>query len=204
VSLFFPPLLRLFGVPGLILLLSSCATQAPRPAPAGGENWKAHRQQLSALENWQARGRIAVQADDDGFSAGFDWTQTGRKYRIRLRGPFGQGALELEGDARGVWLRRSGQATVFATNPDVLLERESGWRLPVLGLNNWLRGLPDSRGEAVIQLDPAGRLASLRQRGWRIEYRKYRGYGEYALPTRLVMQRNGLRVKLLVDTWTLP
>ncbi len=200
----FPPLLRLFGVPGLILLLSSCATQVLRPAPADGEAWKAHRQLLSALENWQARGRIAVQTDDDGFSASFDWTQAGRRYRIRLRGPFGQGALELEGDARGVWLRRAGQTAVFATNPDVLLARESGWRLPVLGLNNWLRGLPDSRGEAAIQLDSAGRLASLQQRGWHIEYRKYRDYREYALPTRLVMQRDGLRVKLLVDAWKLP
>ena len=195
---------RHFAITGLILLLSSCAIQKPLPAPADGVAWKAHRQALTALENWQARGRIAVRTDSDGWSAGFDWTQAGGNYRIRLRGPFGQGALELEGDTHGVWLRRAGQPAVFATDADVLMEQESGWRLPVAGLNYWLRGLPDKQGSTISHLDSAGRLAFLQQRGWQIKYRTYQDYGAVALPTRLALQRDGLRVKVIVDSWELP
>ena len=200
----FPSLLRLFGVPGLILLLSACATQAPVVVPADGEAWKARRQALTALETWQARGRIAVRTDSDGWSAGFDWRQAGADYRIRLRGPFGQGALELEGDGRGVWMKRAGQPPVFSADPEVLLEQESGWRLPVAGLDHWLRGLADNRGDAISQLDATGRLAALHQHGWQIDYRSYRDYGEYTLPSRMELQRDGLRIKVLIDTWTLP
>lgn len=200
----FLPLLRLLGAPGLVLLLSSCATQAPLVDSGDSEAWEARRQALLALETWQARGRIAVRTDSDGWSAGFDWRQASTDYRIRLRGPFGQGALELEGDGRGVWLKRAGQPAVFSVDPEALLQAESGWQLPVDGLDHWLRGLPDSSGNAISRLDAAGRLASLQQHGWQIDYSTYRNYGEYALPARLEMQRNGLRVKVIIDTWELP
>lgn len=199
----FLSLLRLAGVPGLILL-SSCATQAPLVAPGDNEVWEARRQALSELETWQARGRIAVRTDSDGWSAGFDWRQVSTDYRIRLRGPFGQGALELEGNGHGVWLKRAGQPAVFSADPEALLQKESGWQLPLDGLDHWLRGLPDSNDNAVSRIDAAGRLASLQQHGWQIDYRTYRNYGEYILPARMEMQRNGLRVKVIVDAWELP
>ncbi len=200
---FFTSLLRLLAPPGF-MLLSACATPPTIPASPDNAAWQAHRQALLALDNWQARGRIAVRAGEQGWSAGFDWRQAGGDYRIRLRGPFGQGALELEGDATGVWLTRPGQPAVFTTDPESLLEQETGWRLPVAGMDHWLRGLPDDGDDAVLQLDVDGRLAILDQRGWRIRYQAYRDVGGYALPKRLVLQRDGLRIKVLVDSWELP
>ncbi len=184
------------------LLLAACATRPPVAPDAAA--WRAHREALSALHDWQARGRIAVRAGDEGWSAGFDWRQTGTDYRIRLRGPFGQGALELEGNSRGVWLRRAGRPPVFTRAPEFLLERETGWRLPVAGLDHWLRGLPDGSADVETRLDDRGRLARLRQRGWEIRYSRYRDVRGLALPDRLELRRDGLRIKVLVDDWELP
>lgn len=175
----------------------------PLREPAKTGVWQAHQDALSTLLTWQARGRIAVRTDEDGGSASFDWKQAGEKYHIRLRGPFGQGAMELEGNEYGVWLKRAGQTAVFSTQPERLLERESGWRLPIAGLEYWLRGLPDRRGDARPQLNADGHLASLQQHGWQIDYRRYQEVGEYTLPTRLELQRDGLHVKVLVDRWEL-
>ncbi len=194
---------HLFRLFFLTFLLSACATQAPLRPPADAGAWKTHKAAVSALQRWQARGRIAVRTDEDGWSASFDWKQVDGDYRIRLRGPFGQGAMELDGSARGVWLKRAGQPAVFSTRPEILLEQQSGWRLPVAGLDYWLRGLPDREGEADSQLDAAGRLVSLQQHGWQVDYRNYRHYGNYALPTRLDLRRNGVRVRLLIDDWEL-
>jgi outer membrane lipoprotein LolB len=195
---------RLFRILCLVLLLSACATQAPLRVPADAGVWKAHQEAVSALHDWQAYGRIAVRTDEDGWSAGFDWKQTGDDYLIRLRGPFGQGAMELEGNTHGVWLKRAGRPAVFSIHPERLLEQESGWRLPITGLEYWLRGLPDQGSDAQPQLDADGRLASLQQSGWQIDYRRYQDVGQYTLPTRLELQRDGLRVKVLVDNWELP
>jgi len=186
------------------MLCSACATQAPLHAPVDPGEREARRQALLALESWELHGRIAVRAGKDGWSAGFDWRQADKDYRIQLRGPFGQGALKLEGDPRGVWLTRAGQPAVFSTDPEALLEQESGWRLPIIGLARWLRGLPGKQGSAVSQRDTAGRLVSLQQRGWQIDYSDYQSYGDYVLPTRLVLQRQDLRVKVLIDRWELP
>ncbi len=186
------------------MLCTACATQVPRPVPVDPQVQASRHQALLAMDAWQAHGRIAVRAGNEGWSAGFDWQQAGKDYRIQLRGPFGQGALELKGDTRSVRLTRAGQPSVFARDPEALLEQQSGWRLPVTGLVSWLRGLPDDRGNAVSQRDAAGRLVSLLQRGWQIDYSEYRHYGDYSLPTRLVLQRAGLRVKVLIDNWELP
>ncbi|TCK19217.1 outer membrane lipoprotein LolB [Thiogranum longum] len=186
-----------------LLLLSACATQAPLHQPADSGSWEAHKASVAALRDWQVRGRLAVRTDEEGWSAAFDWKQDDDNYRIRLRGPFGQGAIELEGGDTGVWLKRAGRPAEFSTRPEILLEQQSGWRLPVAGLDYWLRGLPDREGDARTRLDAAGRLASLQQHGWQIEYRDYRDYGGYALPARLDLQRDGVHVKLLVDEWEL-
>lgn len=198
-----PQRFHLFRLFFLTLVLSACATQAPLRPPPGSAAWETHKATVSGLQRWQARGRIAVRTDEEGWSAGFDWKQVGMDYRIRLRGPFGQGAMELDGSEHGVWLKRAGQPAVFSNSPEVLLEQQSGWRLPVSGLDYWLRGLPDREGEASTQQDTEGRLASLQQHGWQVDYRNYRRYGDYSLPTRLYLQRGEVHVKLLIDEWDL-
>lgn len=195
---------RYFRILSLSLLCSACATQAPRPVPVDQGEQAARRQALLALDAWQVHGRIAVRAENEGWSAGFDWRQADPGYRIQLRGPFGRAALELKGDARGVWLTRAGQPAVFATGPEMLLYQQSGWRLPVTGLAYWLRGVPDNRSRAISQRDVAGRLTSLQQGGWQIDYSEYQRYGDYDLPTRLVLERENLRVKVLIDRWEFP
>ena len=133
-----------------LLVLSGCATRPP-VSPADSEaNWLAHQAALETLTHWRVQGRIAVRTDSEGWSANFDWKQQGEDYRIRVRGPFGQGAVELHGNGRGVWLKRADQPPVFALNPEALLEQETGWQLPVEGLSSWLRGLPVPGGSRIL------------------------------------------------------
>jgi outer membrane biogenesis lipoprotein LolB len=64
-------------------------------------------------------------------------------------------------------------------------------------------GVPDPAQPANESLDPAQqRLSALTQGGWRVEYQSYEvaGGGE-ALPARMTLQRDTVRVRLLVDDW---
>jgi len=140
----------------------------------------------------------------EGWSASFDWRQRGGNYRIRLRGPFGQGAVELQGGQHGVWLKRADQSAVFAQNPEVLLQQQTGWQLPVSGLIAWLRGLPVSGGDPVIQWDTQGRLLHIGQNGWLIDYQSYLEKGDLSLPKKLRLKRDSVQVRFVVDDWQIP
>ena len=57
---------------------------------------------------------------------------------------------------------------------------------------------------ATEALDPqAQRMSALTQAGWRIDYTEYRAVGADAVPARLTLQRDTVRVRLLVDDWQL-
>lgn len=187
-----------------LLALTACAT---RPAATGAEyeaGWRKHKASLETLDDWQIKGRIAVRSEDDGGSASFDWQQQGDQYRIRLRGPFGQGAVVMNGDADGVWLHRADHSPVFALNPERLLEQQTGWRVPVSGLRYWLRGLPVPDEQHRYQLDNKGYLLDIKQRDWQIDFSNYNAYNALnnrVLPTRLKLHHQPLRVKIIIDAW---
>jgi len=186
------------------LLASACAVRPPVSGTVPESAWLQHRATVEALTDWQVHGRVAVRSDDDGWSADFDWQQRGESYRIRLRGPFGQGGIELHGDSHGVWLNRQDKAPLYARNVEHLLKAETGWQLPVLGLSDWLRGLPVDTQPAALDWDQQGRLQTLQQDGWDIAYGRYRDVGERQLPDKLQLLRDQLRVKVVVDEWQIP
>jgi len=191
-------------LPGL-LLGSGCATHPPvvgEAAPAAV--WRAHRAQVAALGAWRIRGRVAIRQGDDGWNAGFDWQQRQGSYHIRLRGPFGQGVVELKGDSQGAWLHRHGKAPVHARSVEDLMQQQFGWQLPVQGLIDWLRGLPVASQPASFEWDRQGRLSVLQQAGWHIDYSRYRDVSGWQLPDKLQLVHNRLRVKLVIDEWQLP
>ncbi len=184
-----------------VVVLSACATR-PSVSPEDSKaNWLAHQAAVQTLTHWQVKGRIAVRSASEGWTAHFDWEQRGEDYRIRVRGPFGQGAVELQGDGAGVWLKRTDQPPLYALNPEALLEQETGWRLPVGGLSSWLRGLPVPGGEPTIAWDARGRVLEIEQDGWQINYSRYLPQGDLQLPGKFRMTRESLQVKFILDGW---
>lgn len=188
----------------VLLLAGGCATRPPAVAPEAESAWLEHRAALEALRDWQVQGRVALRTETEGWSASFDWQQRGANYRIRLRGPFGQGAVELHGGRHGVWLKRADQPAVFAQNPEVLLHQQTGWQLPVKGLAAWLRGLPVADGDPAVQWDEQGRLLHIGQNGWLIDYQRYLEKGGLALPKKLRLKRDSIQVRFVVDDWQIP
>jgi len=183
------------------LILSGCATR-PAVSPVDAEaSWLARQAILETLTDWRIQGRIAVRTASEGWSAHFDWKQRGEDYRIRVRGPFGQGGVELHGNGQGVWLKREDQPPVFALNPEELLERETGWQLPVAGLSSWLRGLPVPGGQPDIAWDTQGRLLKIEQNCWQISYSRYLVQGDLQLPEKMRLQHDSLQVKFIIDGW---
>jgi outer membrane lipoprotein LolB len=184
-----------------IAALAGCRTLPPAPAP--GQSWEARRPQLQSLQHFVLRGRVAVAAGGEGFNASLRWTQEGSRTQVTLGGPLGVGGAQLtaSGDDLTVITARGERIESAAAHAE--LAARLGFDPPLSSLRYWVLGVPDPAQPANESLDPAQqRLSALTQGGWRVEYQSYEaaGGGE-ALPARMTLQRDTVRVRLLVDDW---
>ena len=184
----------------MVLLLAACA--GPATPPPRGEPWAARQERLRSLTAWHLSGRIGLRTELESWTLGLDWHQQGDRYRIRLSAPLGQGSAVLSGDGESVTLLSSRDPRpLHAGDAEALLRQALGWDLPVSGLRYWVLGLPAGTGEAVLELDAAGRIRRLEEAGWEIDYRRYTRAGDLDLPAKLFLTRDGLEVRIVVQQW---
>lgn len=166
------------------LLLAACATPAFL-VPA------------TSVE-FELSGRIAMQYRDDAGTGNIAWRHGARSDEMLLTTPFGQGIARLARADDEITLTTQDGREFRAADAESLTEQVLGFRLPLLGLADWVRGRPAPAPAPTRQLvDAAGRLAELEQSGWRIEYLEYEG----ALPSRLKLNFPGVELRLAVSEW---
>jgi len=189
---------------GILLILSGCSTTktvTPSTRPAAKVTWAERQSALSQLQSWHLNGKIAVQTSNDSGSASLDWFTSMNRYSISLAGPLGANAMKLTGSAGQVTLQMSDGKRYHASSPEQLLKTQWGFHLPVSSMNYWIRGLPVPGISARSSLDNQGRLATLIQQGYRIDFLSYANFGKWNLPERLSIVSPSLRVKMIVYQW---
>lgn len=198
-----------------VLLLTGCAALPARAPDEVARMWAAHQQALAPVVNWELRGRIALRSRDEGLQASLHWVRDGVRHRIALVGPLGSGQVRLTQDADGAELIDAEKKQYRgATARDVLL-RVTGWDMPLESLNWWIRGLPAPDAKADQELDGDGRLKTLVQSGWEVEFLEYDRYGANELPSKLFARRREdvsgtglthvtLEVRVAIERWVLP
>ena len=186
-------------------VLAGCGTapQKPAEAPVAAAEPAEERRARESLKEWVAVGRVAVLHDEESWHANLHWEQRGERYHIRLIAPLGQGSVALRGLPGSVMMEHE-EGAVMAASPEVLLERHIGWRIPVTGLHYWVRGLADPTAENALEHGDDGRPVRLDQNGWRIDFRRWGEVGGIALPEKVFMEADGLKVRLVIDQWDLP
>jgi outer membrane lipoprotein LolB len=188
----------------LVVWLSACATHPPVIDAGKVEDLQSARDRLSQLNDWQLRGRIALNLDDEAWSASLQWTQTKEDYLLRVIAPLGRGSFELRGDDQGVMMRLAQNQVLRATDPETLLREQFGWIVPVSGLRYWIRGIPDPGARVThLSTDKHGRITRLEQSGWQVTYTQYASRGEYTLPGRIALENGNLKLRLLIRHWIL-
>lgn len=187
------------------MILSGCTTLLPQSQTSSDfEQWEAHKAQLTDLTEWQMNSRIFIQTKDDGFSSTIRWIQQGESYQLRFSAPFNQGIYHLTGSPDKVSILMPDNTEQTAEDPETLMKKALGFRLPVSGLSYWLRGLPypDDPDRKII-LDNSERLAELKQAGWKIKISRYIHTEGFYLPTNLTMENKHLKLKMAVGEWTI-
>jgi outer membrane lipoprotein LolB len=184
-----------------VALLAACTTTRVQP-PAVGQTWDARRPQLQARASFDLKGRVAVAAGTEGFNARLLWRQTGTRSNVALDGPLGAGGVQItaDGPSLSVVTSRGDHLDNEAARSELAMRL--GFDPPIGSLRFWVLGVPDPSSPAKETLDSQQRLASLQQDGWQVDYGAYTSVGGEWLPSRLTLQREGVRVRLIVDGWS--
>lgn len=184
--------------------LSACTTM---PVESVGPEteflWSLRQAHIDPVHAWQASGRLGIQSEREGWSVSFRWEQQPGSYRIVLSAPLGQQSAELIGEAGDVTLLLADGRRASAASAEDLLMQQLGWRIPVQGLYFWVRGLPAQGAEESHALDAQGRLIWLKQAGWNISYLRYGEFSDMNLPTKIFLDNERFKVRLVIDDWTL-
>jgi outer membrane lipoprotein LolB len=175
------PLLRVLAVVAA-LLCAACAELSR--APDGGFEF-------------ELTGRFAARYRDEAASGILAWRHRAAHDEVLLSSPFGQGLARISREGEAVTLVAGDDKRYSAADAETLTEQVLGFRLPLKGLAYWVRARPATDAPAAAEYAQDGRLLSLEQHGWRIEYSSYEG----ARPTRLRLLYPGLELRLAISEW---
>ena len=188
---------------GALLLSAGCRTLPPGAPVGPGANapWPEQRAALEKLDRYGLNGRVAVAAQGQGFSASLRYNQEPHRSNLALDGPLGIGGLRVELEGEGIRIATSRGEKLDGEDARGELERRLGFQLPLTELRWWLLGIP-APGEANVNQDVgSGEIHDFTQNGWRVSINaRAEGLG-FSLPQRLTAERDGARLKLLVENW---
>jgi outer membrane lipoprotein LolB len=154
---------------------------------------------------------VGVAAGKDGFNATMRWSQVGTRSNVSLQGPLGAGGVQITADGDTLNIVNSHGDHLDSDAARAELEARLGFDPPLSSLRYWILGVPNPAMPAKEVVDPQQqRLQSLEQEGWQVDYSGYMptgltpvgSAGGFGLPSKLTVQRPGVRVRLVVDSWS--
>jgi outer membrane lipoprotein LolB len=191
------------GLATLLAISSLFAACKTLPTAAPTTDWPTAKSARQALAHWEMTGKAAVATENQGWSANLTWNQQEQISELNLHGALGVGGVHVRSDGQSVQIDTSKGERIEDADAAAALERTIGVPLPLPSLRYWLLGVPAPGTDAEEELDPQGRLASLKQDGWSMAYDQYAYQNGAWLPGRVRLENGPVRVKVVVDHWSL-
>ncbi|GAA0410809.1 lipoprotein insertase outer membrane protein LolB [Cocleimonas flava] len=197
-----------------VILLGGCTQYGTQPPQVKSvvnptvkqSSWEQRQAYLARRQNWSLGSKISLRYGDENYIFGLSWAQqNASQYTMQITHPL-TGALvaKLSRQSGGVTLLADNGRTYRDTDEERLLQNQSGVRIPVKGMQYWVRGMtsPEYKVDQLI-LDNLGRPETLYQAGWKVSYSNYTNNSTQAMPRRVVLTRSKdkLYIKLIAKTW---
>ena len=107
--------------------------------------------------DFDLNGRIAVRYRDESFSANLAWRHARAGDEMLITSALGQGIARIVREGGEVILTTAEPREYRADDAEALTEMVLGFRVPLEGLAQWVRGLP---------------APGLEARGWKVEFQE--------------------------------
>lgn len=128
-------------------------------------------------------GRIAARYGPEAFTGNIAWKHARGGDEMLISTPTGQGVAQIVRDGEAVVLRTAEPREYRSNDAEDLTERVLGFRVPLVGLAQWMQGRP---------------APELESRGWKLEVQER---DERQRPMRLRATYQGIELRLAVTQW---
>jgi outer membrane lipoprotein LolB len=157
---------------------------------------------LGARESidFELSGRIATRYKEEAASGNVAWRHSAEADELLITSPVGSSIARVVRKGNEVVLTTAEPRDYRANDAEALTEQVLGFRIPLTGLTDWVRGKAIEGSQANATRDSQGRLATLEQNGWQVEYQEYRADG---LPVRMKLNYPGIELRLAIHEWKL-
>lgn len=152
---------------------------------------------LYKVNQWSFEGRVSLTGSDDSWTANMDWQHSHDKEKIKLSGPLGQGATVIQLTKSGVTIDRGDGKVQTSNQPEAFINQQLGLFVPVQSLRYWVIGLPEPTAAFVET------ATGFKQAGWLIEYKQMQVVKSIAMPQKVTVSNEQVKLKLIIDQWLL-
>jgi outer membrane lipoprotein LolB len=142
-------------------------------------------------------GRLAARYGSESFSGNLNWRHARNADEMLITSPIGAGIARIVREGHSVVLTTAEPREYKASDAEALTDEVLGFRVPLAGLADWVRARPSDKAAAKTEYGDDGRLRSLEQLGWTIEYQAYEG----KLPSRMRLAYPGIELRLAISQW---
>lgn len=150
--------------------------------------------------DFELAGRIATRYKDQAASGNVAWRHSQDADELLITSPVGSSVARVVRNGNEIVLTTAEPRDYRASDAEALTEQVLGFRIPLTGLTDWVRGKAVEGSPASVTRDNQGRLATLEQNGWSVEYQEFRPDG---LPARLKLTYPGIDLRLAIHEWKL-
>lgn len=177
----------------MVSLVVGCAIKRPSFQPVAGEKILQGRFVLEFTQNmrWHRE------------QGKFLWIHSKDQSQLEIFSPFGQTQARLEihggeGSEGQSALYTQGQAPRYADKPERLIQQLLGFNLPMQAFTVWIEGQAAASEPAQIMRDQQGRITSIQQLDWIIDYQPYVS----AIPRQIILRHTtqDLLLRLMIDS----
>src|SRR2546426_12338145 len=127
-------------------------------------------------------GRLAARYGEESSPGNIAWRHAKDFDEMLITTPLGQGVARIVREGDQVTLTTAEPREYHAADVESLTQQVLGFRLPLDGLADWVRGRPSP---------------DLERRGWKIEYQEYAS----ELPARPRLPYPGIRLRPIISRW---
>lgn len=182
-----------------LLALSGCVSVPEKPIqPPLSENTR----HLLALSYWKLEGRVAAKVENEGWNANLVWEHVGDQERVRLSGPFNQGAVSILVERDLIVVNDGKGASETSKDPDAWLKERLGFTVPLRRLRFWVMGIPDpDQGAQFISNPESPEFKGFVQDGWQLQTQRLEVIDGKALPKKLTLHNGNISLKFVADDW---